>query len=382
MTILLVTEFFPSSPDLIFTGGVEVRTFYTAQALAKKEKVIVLCRKTKKLRKKKKLGNLLIYPCGLPAFNIEASFLSVFERAIFILAAILRGLTLRFDLVEGSNFVTYLPAYFLGFLKKRPVVACYHDVFKKEWIKNFSFLPGFFGSVLESIGLKLPWTKIVAVSKMTREKLKEEGIKEEKIKVIYGGVEFEKLKNLKSKKFERKNIICISRLVKYKRVRDLVIAFSQLVKQNFDLSLLIIGQGPEERELKILVKEKGLSQKVKFLKNLERDKLLKLLKKSYLFCLPSVIEGFGLSTIEAAACQTPYVISDIKVNKEVTHNGKGGFLFKKKDVIDLKEKLKILLEDKDLYQEKQKQGLLLARTYDWSKIAKETRKVYYEAINE
>lgn len=381
MTILLVTEFFPSTSDLIFTGGVEARTFYTAQALAKKEKVIVLCRKTKKLRKKKKLGNLFIYPCGLPAFNIEASFLSVFERTVFILAAILKGLKLNFDLVEGSNFVVYLPAYFLGLIKKKPTIAWYADVLKGKWIEFFG-LTGIFGEIIERISLKLPWAKVIALSKATKEKLIKAGVKKEKIKVIYGGIEFKKLKNLKVKKSKDKRIISISRLVKYKRVGDLVIAFSQLIKQNFDLSLIIIGQGPEEKKLKTLVEKQGLSQRVKFLKNLERDKLLKLLKKSSIFCLPSVIEGFGLSTIEAAACQTPYVISDIKVHREVTNNGQGGLLFQKKNINDLTEKLKILLKNKNIYQEKQKQGLILAKTYDWSKITKETRKVYHKAVNE
>ena len=40
MKILFVTEFFPSDLDLKFTGGVEARTFYIAQALAKKEEII------------------------------------------------------------------------------------------------------------------------------------------------------------------------------------------------------------------------------------------------------------------------------------------------------------------------------------------------------
>ena len=112
MKILFLTEFFPSSSQLIFTGGVEARTFFIAQALAKKEKVIVLCRKTKELKRNKKLANLTIYPCGLPVLNIEANFFSLFERTIFIISSFFKGLKTDFDLVEGSNFVSYLPAFF------------------------------------------------------------------------------------------------------------------------------------------------------------------------------------------------------------------------------------------------------------------------------
>lgn len=120
MRVLLLTEFFPSSSELRFSGGVEARTFYIAENLAKADKITVICRKTKNLKRTIKKGNILICPCGLPVFNISANFLSVFERLIFILASFWQGIKLDFDLVEGSNFVTYLPAYFLGLIKKKP----------------------------------------------------------------------------------------------------------------------------------------------------------------------------------------------------------------------------------------------------------------------
>ena len=116
--------------------------------------------------------------------------------------------------------------------------------------------------------------------------------------------------------------------------------------------------------------------KVKFLKNLPRKELIGILRRSTLFCLPSVIEGFGLTTIEAAACGIPYVISNIETNIEVTDGGKGGLLFKKENVEDLKDKLEKLLTDKDLYQRKQHQCWQLAKKYSWQKIAKETEGVY------
>ena len=107
-----------------------------------------------------------------------------------------------------------------------------------------------------------------------------------------------------------------------------------------------------------------------------------MLKQAHIFCLPSVVEGFGLATIEAASCQTPYIITDIKVNKEITDNAKGGLIFKRKNIEDLKEKLIILLKDKNLYQQKQKQGLILARKYDWQKIATQTEKIYLKTLDD
>ena len=190
-------------------------------------------------------------------------------------------------------------------------------------------------------------------------------------------------KNKKPKtQIKKKNIICISRLVKYKRVADLITAFSRLSKLYPKFTLTIIGQGPEEEKLKDLVKNLNLTHKISFFKNIPRDKLIRMLKQAHIFCLPSVVEGFGLATIEAASCQTPYIITDIKVNKEITDNAKGGLIFKRKNIEDLKEKLIILLKDKNLYQQKQKQGLILARKYDWQKIATQTEKIYLKTLDD
>lgn len=378
MKILLVTEFFPGNSTLRFTGGVEARTFFTARCLAKKDKVIVICRKTSSLKRQKKIGNLFIYPCGFKSIFLEANFLSIFERLFFIIAAFFQGLELDYDLVEGSNFITYLPAYFLGLIKNKPAISWYADVLKGKWLKYFG-ITGIFGEIIEAISLKLRWSKIIALSQSTKKKLIKAGINPAKIQVIYGGVD----KELRIKRQKKdKTIICISRLVKYKRVADLINAFSRLVSKYPDLSLTIIGQGPQEINLKKLVKERNLTGKICFIKNLSRQKLMNLLARSYLFCLPSVVEGFGLATIEAASLGIPYVISDIDVNKEITHDGKGGLLFKRKNIIDLSKKLEMLLRDKKLYLKKQSEGFFLAKNYNWEIITQQTRKVYQEALND
>jgi len=381
MKVLLVTEFFPEPKKLKFTGGVETRTFFIAKNLAKKETVAVICRKTKELSKAIKIANISVYPCGLKSLNVEANFFSVFERIIFILSAFFQGLTLDFDLVEGSNFVSFLPAYFLGLIKKKPTVAWYADVFQGRWFQFFG-ITGFLGEILEWISLKLPWQRVIALSKTTKEKLIKQGVKREQIDVVYGGVDKIPAEKGRTQSFKKKNIICISRLVKYKRVKDLIITFCQLSRKYISLNLIIVGQGPEEKNLKKVVKEEKLFEKVSFRKNLDRKELLDLLKKALIFCSASVVEGFGLATIEALSCKTPYIVPDTAVSREITKNGKGGLLFKKEDVKDLRKKIELLLNDKNLYKQKQQEGLVLVRKYDWKKITNQTRAIYSSLRND
>jgi len=382
-TFLLVTEFFPVDEQFRFTGGVEARSYFTAKYLSENNRVFVICRKTKRNRQPVHKKNLTIFPVGLPALNIEANFLSCFERLFFMLCAFFKGIKLNFDLVEGVNFVSYLPAYLTAVYKNKPKTAWYADLLKEKWLEYFG-ISGLFGKLIEGITVSLKWDKIIALSFATKRKLLKAGVDEKKIKVVYGGVDLESFEKvqIKNRKQDKslKRLVCISRLVKYKRVEDLIKAFYFLSSKYKELTLTIVGRGPEKKRLMKFINQKKLNKKVVFLENISRVRLIKLLKKSYLFCLPSIVEGFGLATIEAAACGIPFVISDIKVNREVTKNGQGGLFFKPEDFCSLAEKIEILIGNKAFYQKKQKQAFQLAQRYDWKDKTSKLEKIYKKTI--
>jgi glycosyltransferase involved in cell wall biosynthesis len=95
-----------------------------------------------------------------------------------------------------------------------------------------------------------------------------------------------------------------------------------------------------------------------------------------------VVEGFGIVVLEAMACSSPYVASDIPPLREVTNNGVGGLLFEKENPKDLSQKILSLLRDDNLYNRCLHDGLELAQKYDWENIAKETEMFYEQVINE
>src|SRR3989338_1114130 len=163
-------------------------------------------------------------------------------------------------------------------------------------------------------------------------------------------------------------IICVARLVKTKRIDQLMKAAAGL-KDN----LVIVGTGPQEKYLKQLA-----GNRVEFFKNLPRKELIRLLKQSDLFCLPSVVEGFGIATIEAMACGLQAVLADIPVNREVTRNGQGAVFFEPENIADLTDKIKSI---KAVYKQKQAEAFKLARTYSWERIYKETKAVYETCLH-
>lgn len=375
MRILLITEFFPQGKDLRFSGGVEARTFFVAKYLAKKHKVTVLTSLLGASSKKEKMLGFEIYRVG-PRRNYSPTIGDFFLRIKFITEALSFAKNLDLELVEGSNFLTHFIAWRIARRKKIKAVAWYPDVWIGNWLKNVGPL-GLFGEFLERLNLKLGFDAYIAISRQTARKLKK--YTNGKIMVIPCGVEQKEFRSAQ-RKFAKPTIISVTRLTKYKNLKNLIFAFAHLSKKIKDSRLIIIGTGPDYHSLKNLISALKLPSKVRFLLNLPRNKLLETVKKSHLFCMTSRVEGFGIATIEATAAGLPYVISDIPVHREVTKNGQGGFLVNPNRPIEISQKLRGLLTDHNLYRKKQKEAIRLAHTYNWQKISKETEKLYQSLL--
>lgn len=378
MRILLITEFYPDKSQ-IFSGGVETRTYFTARHLAAKHQIIVICRKKDNETSRENSGNISILRLGKGTKSVEAKLSTIFSRFLFIFQSFFVAIKTEADIVEGSNFICLLPAFFIGVLKKIPTIAWYPDIYGKEWIKNFGFITGMFGLILEKLGLFLPWTKIIALSSQTKQKLISQGINPRKITVIYGGVDLDFIDYIKAKKYINPTICCVSRLVPYKDVDILLQAVALVKKQIPDINCLVIGKGPERLKLNQLVQNLEIQKNVKFVKNINYQELITKLKSSHVFCLPSRIEGFGLATIEAMASKLPYVIADIPINIEITDQ-KGGYFYKVGDYADLAEKIVELINDPLGSNKLVLAGVRKIQDYSWDHIAKQTETVYLALV--
>lgn len=360
MKLLFVTEFFPESNAQSFTGGVESRTFQTVTRLKVSHDVAVVSR-TKKL--------------------ITASLASVWSRMAFMARATIEVAKRKPELVEGSNVICYLPAFFGAKIARAKAVAWYADVYGSTWFRTTAFPVALLGFALEWLSLRLPWDQVIAMSQTTKKKLIASGVDPLRITVIYGGVDSKKINQLAPETKLHQPVICTAaRLVPYKRIDDVLQAFA-LVKQHLpEASLLIMGEGPERSKLETLAADLGVRTSVTFTGALDHLEVLKKMKQSHVFSLPSAVEGFGLVSIEAAACGLPYVSSDIPATREITQDGKGGFLYPVGDCQELADKLVLLLTDADIYVTKHRQAMQLAQDYDWQQILKKTETVYQSVL--
>lgn len=375
MKILFVTEFFPTGKDLRFSGGVEARTYYVAKHLTKNHQVSVLASLSPGTKRREKISNIEVFRVG-PARNYSASVGHFISRIKFIKNAIGFGSNIDADIVEGGNYISHLIAKNISLRKNIPAVAWYPDVWLGDWIKNAKFY-GIFGEILERYNLIRGFDTYIAISKKTQNLLSKHA--REHVHLVYCGVDHQEFFK-KREKSKKPTILCISRLASYKNIKTLILAFAHLSSSYPSAMLQIVGEGPEEKNLKSLVGNLKITGKVKFYSNLPRRGLIALIKSSYVFSLPSKVEGFGIATIEAAAAGVPYVNSNIPVHTEVTKRGMGGFLADPDSPLDFSYKLSRLLSNKQLYLRKSQQARQLSKIYDWSQIGFQTEQVYKNTL--
>jgi glycosyltransferase involved in cell wall biosynthesis len=159
-----------------------------------------------------------------------------------------------------------------------------------------------------------------------------EGCNPHKIMVFPYGVDLEKFKP--DKKLQKKEkiikILYVGRLVKEKKVDDLIKAFNKLRLNFNNVSLLIIGKGPELINLRLMVDGFKINNLVKFktaaYKNIDLE-----YKKADIFCLISKPtnhwqEYSSRALTEALACGLPVVVSDNGGNRDFANGA--GFIVK------------------------------------------------------
>jgi glycosyltransferase involved in cell wall biosynthesis len=371
MKILILSEYFPSGKDLKFSGGVEARNYFMAKNLSKKHNVTIIASLIRGQKEKEKTEGVNIIRVGKRR-KYNATTGSIIDRSIFVKEAIITGRALDINIVEGTNFLTHFIAKRISKTKKIPVVAWYPDVWLGNWVKNAGIY-GLIGEFLERFNLNQKYDAYIAISKQTSEKLAK--YVKKRIYIINCGIEKEEYIK-KTKKLNRQTIICVSRLTKYKNIKTLIFAFADLSSRLKNLSLAIVGSGPEFNNLTNLSRQLKLSKNIKFYASLPRSDLMDMYATSHVFSLPSKVEGFGIATIEAASFGLPYVNANIPVQKEITKNGQGGFLVNPESPLEYSQKLYKLLTDKKLYLKKSLEARNLAKSYDWQKISQETEKVY------
>ncbi|MEO0281491.1 MAG: glycosyltransferase [candidate division WOR-3 bacterium] len=197
-------------------------------------------------------------------------------------------------------------------------------------------------------------------------------------RVIYQSIYLPK--NIPKLKFTA-NILYAGRLSKEKGVNYLIEAFSNLKNKN--AKLLIVGDGPERKNLENIVKNYGLSQRIKFLGFVDKATLQNLYEDVDFIVLPSVWqEPFGLTGLEAMSYGRPVIAFNVGGISEYVSNNENGFLVDVFDVKSLTEKMETLLSDKDLLLKFSKNSIETSKNFSDEIFYKRIKDLYRDVLND
>jgi len=195
--------------------------------------------------------------------------------------------------------------------------------------------------------------EIITISEHTKSNLVTyENFPARRMKVIYNGIDlrqFSQKIDPDSKKQslgltqDSRVIGIVARLDPVKNHAMLFRAFKRILNVIPDTYLLIVGDGPEEKRLKLLVESLDITDKTLFLG--ARKDISALLHIFDVFVLPSFSEGMSASLIEAMGAGVPIVATNVGGNPEVVKDQETGYLVQSDNDQEMADILIRLLQD-------------------------------------
>lgn len=228
---------------------------------------------------------------------------------------------------------------------------------------------------------------IIAVSNATKQDIiRHLGVPEHKVTVIHEASSpiFHPLEGpgprqrIQAKyKLDGDFLLFVSTLEPRKNVPTLLRAFRQLLDSYHPaVKLAVVGEkGWLYDEVFSLVTDLKLQDDVAFLGRVPTEDLLWLYNSAQLLASPSFYEGFGFTPLEAMACGTPVVVSNVSSFPEVV--GDAALLVDPNDADELAVAMWRLLSDSELRTSLIAKGLKRAASFSWDKAAQETLQVYH-----
>lgn len=364
MKILMITIDYPPNP----IGGEGLAAEQTAKGLYHKGIDIELIAPFKKGAKE--------YDKKSPfKINRVKLYGSTFLTKIPSLIIQTRRLTKNFkgDLIYSLRPFFYTPRVksilHIHILRYRQAVGCLKSRHFLHFILNLFYAP------LDLFYIKKACSVITLTTEMKKDIISFSKVKKGKVQVLGNGIDpdqFNQTKINNDKTF--KKILYAGRLDAAKGIFTLLNAFKDISEKNDGILLSLAGEGPLKNQIKEYCIQHNLVKSVFFLNKVPHEKMQELYSDHNLLVLPSFSEGFPLVPLEAMACGTPVISSDICAKL-------GQPTFKTGDSEDLINVVNKYLFDKNKLEQLSQKGIQIASNYSWDNIIETLIQLFKKEIN-
>lgn len=235
---------------------------------------------------------------------------------------------------------------------------------------------------------------VVTFSEFARQSIiRDYGIKEDKVTVVYAGNNFNKMPDVEEKDYTSKTILFVGRDFYRKGGSTLIKAFRKVRLKIKDAKLIIAGSEPrveapnriktlydffglKENDPKIL-QEEGIVVKG----NLPHNELADLFKEASIFVMPSIQENFGLVYLEAMSYKIPCIGTRVDAIPEIIEEGITGCLVEPNNHEELADKIIMLMEDENLMKNMGANGRKRVEKYfTWDLVVDRMTEVFNKVI--
>ncbi|MFQ3550218.1 MAG: glycosyltransferase family 4 protein [Armatimonadota bacterium] len=227
---------------------------------------------------------------------------------------------------------------------------------------------------------------VIAISNAVKESLLDSGVKEDIIRVIPSGCDYNKFSSFQKDLSKRsefsidsdKLLLIAIGTAECKGNEYLIKAVSELKKEKYNIECIIIGNSNHLNNLKKLSYQ--LNAGIIFTGF--RDDVPNLMAMSDVFVMPSLSEGLGISVLEAMAMGKPVIASETGGLKEIVIDGSTGYSIEPGNYKDIIAAVKKIIDNPDeavkMTEEARKR---VEEKYTFEAMTKSNEELYYELLD-
>jgi N-acetylglucosaminyldiphosphoundecaprenol N-acetyl-beta-D-mannosaminyltransferase len=179
------------------------------------------------------------------------------------------------------------------------------------------------------------------------------------------------------------NLICVGRLEPEKGFLYIIEIAKNLIKNNLNCKIHIIGDGSQMSQLKKAVADGDLINTIQLYGYREKEFVNSMLNSSRIFCMTSLQESFGIVLLEAFSYGLPCIsFSSAQGACEIIDNGNNGYIIPAYDCEEYAKKIINLLIDKDTYVRMSNNARITSLNYLFSNVKEEWHSFIQEVVSE
>ncbi len=343
-----------------FAGGAEVYVHEIAKEWVKEGNYVTLfCGNDGREKRHEMVDDVQVIRRG--------GFYLVYVWAFFYYIFRFRG---KYDVViDCENGIPFFTPIYV----REPIFCLLHHVHQNVFHRSLIQPLAWLASTLEKDIMPFFYKKIkfITVSESSKREMKELGLGKRGITVVHPGVDPATLSEILVEKTSSPVVLYLGRLKSYKSVDVLINAFRIVLRERPDAQLIIAGSGEEERRLKKLAGELQIPiDRIQFTGQVDNEEKVRLLQSSWVLVNPSFMEGWGIVAIEANACGTPVIASDVPGLRDSVRDKNTGYLVPYGDIRGFAEKILLIIRDKELREGMSEKARVWASNFTWAETSK------------